>query len=114
MSCDIIIVNLPVCGAEQYAWGLRGNGSAKRYRLNTMLLCRALLERWDAHEAEHVYICPMRCFLDPKDGFDTDVYRTNPYSARLNEHQSNWVHPNQAGYGQMGDALASLVERLRG
>jgi len=108
-----VIVNLPVCGAEQFAWGLQGNASAKRYRLNTMLLCRALIERWDECESEHVHICPMRCFLDPKDGFDTDAYRPNPYSARITEHQSNWVHPNLAGYKQMGDALASIVEKLR-
>lgn len=108
-----IIVNLPICGAEQYAWGLRGNGSARCYRLNTMLLCEALIERWDKHQAEHVYICPMRCFVDPKDGFDIDAYRTNPYSGRLSEHHCNWVHPNLAGYRQMGDALASTVEKLR-
>ena len=108
-----IIINLPVSGAEQYAWGLRGNVSAKRYRLNTLLLCRELLARWDRAEKEHVYICPMRCILDPQTGFDTEVYRTNPYSARLAEHHSNWVHPNQAGYRQMGDALAAVVEKLR-
>lgn len=108
-----IIINLPVCGAEQYAWGLRGNSSARRYRLNTLLLCKALLERWDGHGSEHVHICPMRCFLDPRDGFDTDARRDNPYSARLVERHSNWVHPNQAGYRQMGDALAGTVEKLR-
>jgi len=108
-----VIVNLPIGGAEQFAWGLRGNGSAKRYRLNTMLLCKDLLERWDRREAEHVHICPMRCFLDPANGFDTDGFRPNPHSARLSEHHSNWVHPNSAGYRQMGDALASMVERLR-
>jgi len=111
--CIDIIVNLPVCGAEQYAWGLRGNGSAKRYRLNTLLLCKALLQRWDKRGAEHVHICPMRCFLDPRDGFDTDAYRSNPYSPQLSTHQSNWVHPNLAGYRQMGDALACVVEKLR-
>ena len=108
-----VIINLPVCGAQQYAWGLRGNGSGKRYRLNTMLLCREILARWDAREAEHVHICHMRAFLDPGNGFDTDAYRDNPYSARITEHHSNWVHPNLAGYKQMGDALASVVEKLR-
>lgn len=108
-----VIVNLPVCGAEQYAWGMRGNASGKRYRLNTMMLCKAIIDRWDKRENEHVHICPMRCLLDPKDGFDTDGYRPNPYSARIAEHHSNWVHPNPAGYKQMGDALASMVEKLR-
>lgn len=108
-----IILNLPVGGAEQYAWGLRGNVSAKRYRLNTLLLCRALLERWDGHEDEHVHICPMRHFLDPKEGFDRDGYRDHPYGGTVREHHSNWVHPNGAGYRQMSDGLAATVEKLR-
>lgn len=108
-----VIVNLPVCGAEQYAWGLRGNSSAKRYRLNTMLLSRAILERWDGREEEHVHICPMRLFVDPVFGFDRAYYRVNPYSDQTVCRQSNWVHPNAAGYCQMGDALAGTVEKLR-
>ncbi len=108
-----VIVNLPVCGAEQYAWGLRGNGSAKRYRLNTMRLSQAILERWDGRRQEHVIVCPMRLFVDPLYGFDRECYRADPYSDQLINRQSNWVHPNAAGYCQMGDALACVVEALR-
>lgn len=107
-----IIINLPVGGAEQFAWGLRGNRSARCYRLAGMQLCRAMLERWDGRSGEHVHICPMRCMLDPINGFDFEGYRPNPYSANIERHQSNWVHPNLDGYRQMGDALACVVEKL--
>ena len=108
-----VIVNLPVCGAEQYAWGLRGNGSAKRYRLHTLRLSQAILERWDNCRQEHVIVCPIRLFVDPIYGFDRESYRANLYSDQLVIRQSNWVHPNAAGYCQMGDALACTVEFLR-
>ena len=108
-----VIVCLPISGAEQYAWGLRGNGSARRYRLNTFLLSQAILERWDGRASEHVHICPARLFLDPVAGFDKGAFRDNPCSAETAFHHENWVHPGEAGYRQIGDILASSVEALR-
>ena len=115
-ACDPsieIIVNLPVTGAEQYAWGMLGNASFKRYRLHTLLVTKALLEKYDGRAREHIHVCPMRLFTDPEHGFGHTATPANPFSDVLVEHQNNWVHPNLAGYAQMGDILASTVEMLR-
>ena len=106
-----IILHLPVTGAEQYAWGLRGNGSFKRYRLHTLLVSEAILGRYEGRE--HFRICPTRLFTDPEYGFAHAAESANVFSDVLIEHQNNWVHPNLAGYNQMGDVLASLVEDIR-
>ena len=108
-----VILCLPVCGAEQHAWGYRGNGSAKQYRLNVMRLCEQMLKKWDHCVNERTFICPARLFVDPQNGFDYEAVSSNPYSNLLALHQCNWVHPNSAGYRQLGDALAAVVEKLR-
>lgn len=108
-----IILNLPIMAAEQYAWGFRGRGSAKRFQLHTLYQSMALLERWDGRAAEHVHICPMRLCTDPVYGYDAGAFRANPYTARLTEHANDNLHPGEAGYRQMGDALAAMVEYLR-
>ena len=108
-----IVVNLPAPGAEQYAWGLRGNSSSKRYRLNLLKLTKALIDRWDGRQKEHVFVCAMRHFVDPVYGFDMGGERANSYSNCVTVHQNNWVHPSISGYDQMGDALAATVQKIR-
>jgi len=108
-----VIFCLPVPGARQSAWGLRGNSSAKRYRLNTLKLTKALIDRWDHRGEERVFICPMRLFVDPDYGFSFSGEHANSYTDVIVTGHDNWVHPNNAGYRQMGDALAASVQRLR-
>lgn len=55
----------------------------------------------------------MWCMMAPVNGFDSEGYRPNPYSANIERHHSNWVHPNLDGHRQIGDALACVVEKLR-
>lgn len=111
-SVDVIL-NLPISGAEQYAWGLRGNDSAKRYKRNTMLLCSELLRQCDKQNDKHIHICPMRLFVDPEYSFESSSTRANKYSEALIQHHCNWVHPNMAGYHQMGDILAAMIVKLQ-
>lgn len=108
-----VILNMPVTCAEQYAWGVRGYGSEKRYRYCMTLAVRAILDRWDGKEDEHIVISPMLLNLDPVYGFDMQAYPVSMYSDKLEMHHSNWVHPNVCGYRQMGDALGGVIEKLR-
>ncbi len=110
-----IIINMPVTGAEQYCWGTRlgCNGSSKMYRFNIIKAGKAILERWGNREEEHIYIGPMLLALDPVYGFPRSVEKVNMHSEALEEHQSNWVHPNQTGYYQMGDAICGVIQKAR-
>ncbi len=111
-SIDVII-NLPVCGAEQYAWGMQLGcyGSEKNYAHNMRSLSKALIQEFDGKDG--VYICPMMCCIDNEYGFAHASANVNMYDNTQILYQSNWVHPNSVGYKQMGDALAGTVEMLR-
>lgn len=108
-----VIVNMPVCGAEQHAWGMaRGcSGSEKMYAHNMRAISRALIQEFEG--VKGVYICPMMCCIDGEYGFAKTSVNANLYNDTQLEKQQNWVHPNEVGYKQMGDALAGTVEKLR-
>ena len=110
-----IIVNLPVSGAEAYAWGtqLGCKSSSKMYRYNIMRASEALISHFGDSEDENIYICPMLLCIDPENGFPHEYYRVNRYSEMQKKHQSNWVHPNRAGYFQMADALCGTLQKIR-
>ncbi len=117
-ACDPainIIVNLPVTGAEQYAWGLKLNcyANEKMYRFNIMHAAQRLIEAFDNKQKEGIYISPMIACIDPKNGFPHTVEKMNQYTEATEKKQSNWVHPNANGYMQMGDALASVIDHVR-
>jgi len=108
-----IIINLPVIGAEQYAWAKRMNWSlgSKQYRFNVIKAADALIKRFDGEK--NIYISATLLNLDPVFGFDKEPYRANLYCDDYVMKQSNWVHPNANGYKQMGDALAAVIEAIR-
>lgn len=110
-----VVINLPVIGAEQYAWGVRCgcSGSSKMYRYNIIHAGKALLDRWENSEEEHIYICPMLLCIAPDYGFPKEYYNAGRYSEAMEVHQSNWVHPNQSGYYQMGDCLCGTIQKIR-
>ena len=106
-----IIINLPVIGSDQYAWGMKlgCRGSAKQYEYCIKTACSALLEKYDGRQEERIYICPMVLVCSPETGFRKIASLENMYTDILVEHSSNWVHPCNVGYMQMGTALAGVV-----
>ena len=109
-----VIINLPVCGAEQYSWGIRGfRATSKQYEYNIKMGVKAILEKFDNRREEGIFVCPMLAVCDPDFGFATVGVRPNIYSTETVIHQSNWVHPNEVGYKQMGDALAGTINTIR-
>lgn len=108
-----IIINLPIIGAEQYAWGKRMHcfSGSKQYRFIVIKAAAALIRRFEGEK--NIYISASLLNLDPVFGFDKEPYRANKYSDDYVMKQSNWVHPNANGYKQMGDALAAVIEAIR-
>ncbi len=111
-----IVINLPVLGAEQHAWGkqLGCRGTQKMYRFNILRANQRLIDTYGNRENEFIFLSPMYLNLDPDYGFPKEGYRVNKYAAEIAEHQSNWVHPNEHGYCQMGDVLGGVLEKIRG
>lgn len=111
-----IVINLPVLGAEQHAWGkqLGCRGTQKMYRFNILRANQMLIEAYGNRENEFIFLSPMFLNLDPEYGFPKEGYRANKYAEDVVEHQSNWVHPNEQGYCQMGDVLGGVLEKIRG
>ncbi|NOU88318.1 hypothetical protein GC102_21510 [Paenibacillus sp. LMG 31460] len=111
-----IVINLPVAGADQDAWGLQlgCTGSEARYRRNIQEASLAILRRWDHAQARErgIYICPILLAVDPYYGFDRSAEPVNKYVPQRVERHNNWVHPGVVGHQQMGDMLAATVQGL--
>ena len=106
-----IIINLPVCGGDQYSWGnaLGCKGSAKQYDYCIKMASKALIDTFDNKKSEGIFICPMIAVCDTDAGFPSENVKCNIYSERTKRHCSNWVHPSDVGYKQMGDAFAATI-----
>lgn len=110
-----IIVNIPVCGGSQYAWGIRMGcaGSLKQYDYCIKMAGKALLEEFDGRRCENIFVCPMIAVCDPQSGFPYDNIKNNIYSDKSETLITDWVHPSETGYRQMGDALAGVIADIR-
>lgn len=110
-----IIINLPVLGAEQYAWGdkVGCRTTAKNYNYNMQHAAMAIIREFGDRESQGIYLCPMQAILDPASSHFHVQYHPNMYTDRFCEAQTDWVHPNYIGYCQMGDALAAVLEDIR-
>lgn len=108
-----VILNLPVTGSEQSAFGkvMGCNGTYKAYQHKIREGAKAILAEFEGMEG--VYICPMLHALDTENGFDKASMRSNLYNDTQVVIRDDAVHPNPNGYRQMGDALAAVVEKLR-
>lgn len=108
-----IILNLPIPGTSQDAWGknLGCGGTEERYRRNMQLVAESILERWEQQWAieRGIYIAPLLIGIDTEYGYDKQKEKANRYSEEEVERHINWVHPNLCGHKQMGDILAGTV-----
>lgn len=110
-----VIVCMPICGGGGYAWGSKMGcmGSAKQYDNCIKMANSKLLKSFDARREEGIYICPMLAVCDTFNGFPKEYVRANIYSENAVLCSSDWVHPSDAGYMQMGDALAGVIASIR-
>ena len=76
-----------------------------------MKLGEAIIENYKYDK--NIEICPMAICIDTKSGFASTDVKTSNYSIETEKFQNNWVHPQESGYRQMGDALAAIIEKLR-
>ncbi len=107
-----IIINMPIPGADQNAWGMRCClGSSKRYNYHMMMLGNAILENFS--NKENIFISPMGIAIDTKSAFGESVVTSTVYTTHTEVYQNNWVHPQRHGYRQMGDVLAAIIEKIR-
>ncbi len=110
-----VIVNMPIISADQYSWGQQtGNsGTRKLYDFRIKLACEEILNKWDKGGKDNVWVGPMLLCIDHENGFSKQCVKANLHSEALEYHHSNWVHPNLAGYYQMGDAICGLIQKIR-
>lgn len=108
-----VIINLPIPGSEQSAFGFvmgcSGTYKAHSYRMREGI--KAILNEFQ--DVDGVYICPMSHVIDTKNGFDKTTIKANLYNDNQLITKDDALHPNQCGYRQIGDALAGNVEMIR-
>ena len=106
-----IVINLPVIGAEQYAWGMKlgCRWTSKQYHLNILRLCEAILKEYDGREDEGYFISPLLHVIDPVYGFERADEPESTFTNTLRTVHTNWVHPCKTGYSMMGTALAGTI-----
>lgn len=114
LSAKILLMT-PIPGASGYAWGLsRGcSGSAAMYRHIIAHTAERMIAEFGSRENEGIYIVPSHMTIDPVYGYKNDSRKANIHSEHLVFVNTDGIHPNPAGYKQMGDTLAGVIEAVR-
>ncbi len=104
---EIGIVYLMPPSREQDSFGANYRCTQTRwqYRRNMQRVIKRQTEMYLGSDDEHFSVVPAFVNLDPVWGFPGVTAPPNPHSADATRRMSNGLHPNQAGYYQMGDAF---------
>ncbi len=111
-----ILLCLPILPTtSEYAFGkcFGTKKTAKQSRMIMKEYLRRMMEKWDGREDEGICLVPMYAVIDPVNGFKTDAFSTGLYYGGNEVHVGEAIHPNSAGYCQMGDAMAAALQRIR-
>lgn len=111
-----IILNPPILPTQDaYAFGnnFGCRKSCKESRYVGFRYLKAFLEAWDNRAKDRIYLTPMNAVIDPVLAFRRDSFRDGLYYSNVSIRTGESIHPNSAGYAQMGDALAAVIQRLR-
>ncbi len=100
--------------ATQDAFGANyGCGQTRwQYRRNQHRLARAMIEHYGRRETEGIEVLPSNVVVDPVHGFPSQTVKANARSTVEIQRLNNGVHPNEAGYRQLGDALYGWLRAL--
>jgi lysophospholipase L1-like esterase len=98
--------------ASQDAFGANyGCGQTRwQYRRNQHRMVERTQEKYGKREAEGIWLLPTSVIVDPSYGFPTATMKANAYSAVDIVRLNNSVHPNEAGYRQIGDAVYAWIK----
>lgn len=72
-----------------------------------------MIAEFGSRENEGIYIVPSHMTINPVYGYKNDLRKANIHSEHLVFVNTDGIHPNPAGYKQMGDALAGVIEAVR-
>ena len=98
--------------ATQDAFGTNyGCGQTRwQYRRNQHRLVERTLERYGKRESDGIWLLPTSVIVDPYYGFPAVTVKANAHSSVDIVRLNNGVHPNEAGYRQIGDALYAWLK----
>ena len=116
-SADIpIILNMPILATtDAYSFG-RNYACSKTPREARAMMLRfidAMLDKWDNCDDKNIYLVPMNASIHPVLAFPKEAYSDGRYFSEPVVRVQDSIHPNKAGYAQMGDYLAAAIQKIR-
>lgn len=92
---------------SQDAFGANYNNGQTRwqYRRNQHRVVERMAEAYGNREGEHIHLIPAYVNLDAHRNYPTSTAPANARTTVEVERQNNSVHPNAAGYQQIGDSV---------
>lgn len=111
-----IILNMPILSTtDAYSFGRNYacSKTPKEVRAIMMRFIDAMLEKWDSCEDKNIYLVPMNASIHPTLAFPKEAYSDGRYFSEPVVRVQDSIHPNKAGYAQMGDYLAAVIQKIR-
>ena len=111
-----IILNMPILPTtDAYSFGRNYACSKTPKEVRTVMFqfISAMLEKWDGCSDKNIYLVPMNASIHPVHAFPKEAYSDGRYFSEPVVRVQDSIHPNKAGYAQMGDILAAAIQKIR-
>lgn len=111
-----IILNMPILPTEDaFSFG-RNYACEKTPRETRAVMLNflgAMLDRWERCDDENIRLVPLNACVHPVLAFPREAYSEGRYFDEQTVRVQDSIHPNRAGYAQMGDMLAAAIQGIR-
>lgn len=111
-----IILNMPILPTtDAYSFGRNFACSklSKESRAVMLRFIEAMLDKWDNCDDRNIYLVPMNASIHPVLAFPKEAYSDGRYFSEPIVRVQDSIHPNRAGYAQMGDYFAAAIQKIR-
>jgi lysophospholipase L1-like esterase len=111
-AIGILLLAPPAASQDAFGYNYGCGQTRWQYRRNQHRLVERTLEKFGGREAEGIWLLPTDVIVDPVYGFPSITAKANAHSTVDVVRLSNSVHPNEAGYRQIGDAVYAWLKDI--
>lgn len=115
VKLGLIIPSPPSAHQDAFGANYASGQTRWRFKRNILIWARQLIAKYAGQEASRIYLVPSNTALDTVNNMNTAASApVNSRSAVSVSRQNNGVHPADAGYRQIADALWAFLKYYAG
>lgn len=111
-AIGILLLTPPASSQDAFGANYGCGQTRWQYRRNQHRMVARTQETYGQREADGIWLLPTSVIVDPYYGYPASTVKANAHSTVDVVRLNNSVHPNEVGYGQVGDSVYAWLKDL--